>query len=311
MDLSLASLRGILPVLPTPFKLGGEVDKDATAALVDFALRSDVDGLVFPGFASEVSELAPDERADLLEVVVTAVNGHVPVIAGATANSAGEVIQHGIHANSLDLTYLMIQPPVGIGNSMYHVTAFLSEIAANLPQMRIILQNAPAPRGSDLAPETIRAIADAIPQITYVKEETLPSGPAISYLLENKPDTLLGVIGGGGARYILDEYSRGACAAMPALEIADLHVDLDKAWREGRHEEAREIYVRTLPLLTLQTVYRMYLTKLVLKRRGVLNWIDVRAPMPILDATAIADIDNNLEELGLIGATAQKAQLAQ
>jgi dihydrodipicolinate synthase/N-acetylneuraminate lyase len=143
-------------------------------------------------------------------------------------------------------------------------------------------------------------IARAVPQVTYVKEETLPSGPAISHVLAHAPDTLAGVIGGGGARFVLDEYARGACAAMPALEIADLHVALDRAWRAGRRDEARAIYVRTLPLLVLQGVYRMRLTKHVLMRRGVLDNALVRAATPELDAMALADIDANLAELGLL-----------
>lgn len=52
----------------------------------------------------------------------------------------------------------------------------------------------------------------------------------------------------------LMEYERGACAAMPALEIAGEHVGMDKAWRAGDRQAARDLYVRTLPLLTLQAV---------------------------------------------------------
>ncbi len=303
-------LRGVLPVLPTPFRTGGDIDIRAMKDLVAFALRSGAHGLAFPGFASEVLELSSGERATLLEVVVASVDGKVPVIAGATADSPHEVIQHGSHARSLGLTYLMVQPPGHLGNSSTAVRDFFLEVSDELPDMRFMLQNAPAPRGSDLAPSTIREVAEEIPQIVYVKEETLPAGPAITYLLEHGPKTLLGVIGGGGARYILDEYERGACAAMPALEIADLHVAFDKAWREGRYAEARDIYVRTLPLLTLQAVYRMYLTKYVLTRRGLLQCTDVRAPTPRLDDSAIADIDRNLEELGLLDTRNRQTKIA-
>lgn len=300
MDQAAGCLKGILPVLPTPFNADGSVNIDATGQLVDFAIRCGVDGIVFPGFASEVSELSPGERAELLELVVSRVDGRVSVVAGATALSAQEVIEHGSYALSLGLRFLMIQPPVAIGNSFESTRSFFKEIANALPQAQIILQNAPAPRGSDLLPATIVGLASDIAQIAYVKEETLPAGPAIAEILSARPSTLLGVIGGGGARYILDEYRRGACAAMPALEIADLHVALDKAWHDGDRSEARSLYTRTLPLLTLQAVYRMYLTKHVLMRRGVLNGTYVRAPTPKLDEMSIADIDENLAELGLI-----------
>ena len=296
----MVDLTGIFPVLPTPFASDGAIDADAMRRVTAFALSAGVDGVVFPGFASEVGELTTDERSQLLTNVVEEVDGALPVVAGGTAKEAEAVISHGRAAQALGVGYLMVQPPLHLGNGLEPVASFLGEIAGALPDLHIILQNAPAPRGSDLSPETILDIASRIPEIAYVKEETLPAGPAITRIMTKQPPSLLGVIGGGGARYILDEYERGACAAMPAVEIADLHVALDRAWREGQRDEARDLYVRTLPLLTLQAVYRMRLTKHVLMRRGVLENADVRAPTPALDEPAIGDIDQNLVELGLI-----------
>jgi 4-hydroxy-tetrahydrodipicolinate synthase len=48
----------------------------------------------------------------------------------------------------------------------------------------------------------------------------------------------------------------------------------------------------------------MRLTKHVLARRGVIDGVGVRAPTPDLDSAAIADIDANLVELGLLSAEA-------
>jgi 4-hydroxy-tetrahydrodipicolinate synthase len=194
----------------------------------------------------------------------------------------------------------MVQPPKSVGTDAPALIEFLGKVVEALPGVEIILQNAPAPRGSDLSPEAIVEIVRSLPQVTYVKEETLPAGPAISHIIAHAPSTLKGIIGGGGARYILDEYARGATAAMPALEIVEEHVAIDRALRAGRQDEARKIYVRTLPLLVLQAVYRMRLTKYVLARRGVIEGLGVRAPTPELDKAAIADIDANLVELGLV-----------
>ena len=299
MDHLAQALHGILPVLPTPFTDTGAVDKGAMARIVDFALRAGVSGVVYPGFASEVSELAHAERSELLELVVRRAGGKTRIIAGASGLNATETVEHGRRAETLGVHLLMVQPPRGLGGDLELLCGFFGEITNALPHARFVLQNAPAPRGSDLTPDTICRISDRFPQIAYVKEETLPAGPAISYILDNRPSSLGGVFGGGGARYILDEYSRGACAAMPALEIADLHVALDRAWRDGRPRDARDMYVRTLPLLVLQAVYRTRLTKHVLMRRGILESTSVRTPTPELDVAAIADIDANLAELDL------------
>jgi 4-hydroxy-tetrahydrodipicolinate synthase len=300
----VAGLEGILPVLPTPFLADGGIDEAGMKRLVVFALDKGVDGVVFPGFASEVETLNAAERATLLKIVVDAVAGRVPVVAGASAADWREVVEHGRAASALGIRHLMVQPPKSVGTDAPALIEFLGRIVEALPEVEIILQNAPAPRGSDLSPQAIVEIVGALPQVAYVKEETLPAGPAISHIIAHAPSTLKGVIGGGGARYILDEYARGATAAMPALEIAEEHVAIDRALVAGRQEEARRIYIRTLPLLVLQAVYRMRLTKYVLARRGVIDGIGVRAPTPELDAAALADIDANLVELGLVAAEA-------
>jgi 4-hydroxy-tetrahydrodipicolinate synthase len=292
-------LQGILPVLPTPFTAIGEVDLAAMKRIIEFALRSGVDGVVFPGFASEVDELAADERARLLKLVVEEVRGRVPVVAGASAPSAGEAIGHAREALAAGVRTVMIQAPKSVGTGSGPVSEFYRAIADALPEIEIVLQNAPAPRGSDLDPQTILSIVRGNLSIRYVKEETLPSGPAISAILADKPDHLLGVMGGGGARHIIDEYLRGACGAMPAVELADIHVALDRAYRRGDLASARDLYRRSLPLLVIQAMYRMRFTKHVLARRGIADAVGVRAKLPAFDDYDVAEIDAWLGELGL------------
>lgn len=284
-------LKGILPVLPTPFTAEGAVDEQAMVRIVDFALAAGADGVVFPGFASEVDELDAKERATLLRLVVKRVSGRVPVVAGASAASAEEAIAHSKEAMANGVSTVMIQAPKSIGVTADAVAAFYQTIADAVPGLDIVLQNAPAPRGSDLKPDVILQIVQGNPAITYVKEETLPAGPAITAILKDKPAHLKGVIGGGGARYIIDEYTRGACGAMPAVEIADIHVALDRAFRGGNIAKARDLYMRTLPLLVIQANFRMAFTKHVLTRRGILDNRVSRAKLPPMDDFDLSEID--------------------
>ena len=111
----------------------------------------------------------------------------------------------------------------------------------------------------------------------------------------------VGVLGGGGARYLVDELKRGAHGAMPAVELTDLHVAIWDAWRAGDEARARSLYTLSLPLLIQQAVFRMRLTKEVLRLRGVLAHTGVRDPLPELDdgdraeiATLVAALDDAL-----------------
>jgi 4-hydroxy-tetrahydrodipicolinate synthase len=97
-------------------------------------------------------------------------------------------------------------------------------------------------------------------------------------------------MGGAGARFVLDEWARGAAGTMPALEIADAHVAMWRAWRAGDRAEARRLYTLTLPLLLFQMNFRVRATKAVLRARGLLAETSARAAGPRFDAGDAAEL---------------------
>lgn len=290
-------LQGIFPVLPTLFNARDELDLAAQRRVVRFALGAGAQGIVFPGVASEYSHLSLPEREELLALVAEEAGGKVPLVGGASAPTPAGVIAAGAIAMRHGIRHLMIMAPVGLGADVAAHRAFFEQVAAGLPGAEIILQNAPAPTGAGLGPQAIIGIAAGIPAITYVKEETLPSGPAITALRAADLPGLRGVFGGGGARHIIDELERGACGAMPAVELTDLHVALWRAYAAGERAEARRLYRLSLPLLVSQAIYRMRLTKHVLARRGIADAPHVRAPLPEMDACTRRDVDTMLADL--------------
>jgi 4-hydroxy-tetrahydrodipicolinate synthase len=265
--------------------------------VIRFALAAGAHGLVFPGVASEYSHLSLPEREQLLALVAAETAGKVPLVGGASAPTANEVIAASSIALKHGIRHLMIMAPVGLGADVAAHRTFFQQVAAGLPGAEIILQNAPVPTGAGLSAKAIIEIAASIPAITYIKEETLPSGPAITALRAAAIPSVRGVFGGGGARYIIDELDRGACGAMPAVELTDLHVALWSADASGDRAQARRLYRLSLPLLTAQAIYRMRLTKLVLAQRGIADAQHVRAPLPEMDAFTERDVATMLADL--------------
>lgn len=290
-------IEGVWPVLCTPFRADGAVDTPALRRVVDFALRSGAAGVVFPGFASEVDALDTAERRALLAAVVDEVAGRAPILAGATAGSVEAAVALTREAAGFGVAQVMIQAPKSVGADAAAVSAFYRAISQACPETEIVLQNAPAPRGSDLSPDAVIAVARDVARIAYVKEETIPSGPPISAIRAGAPETVRGVLGGGGARFVIDEFLRGACGAMPAVEFTDIHVAMWRALTEGRAREARDLYERTLPLLMIQSHARMRFTKRVLMRRGLLDNDVTRAKIPAFDARDLAEIDALLDRI--------------
>lgn len=292
-------LAGVFPVVPTPFGPEGEVDEAGFLGLIDFALGCGVDGLVFPGMASEVETLSPDERGRLVAALGAHLGERVPFIVGASDPDPVRAAARAEEGRRAGARAAMIMAPHGLGRDPTAQGAFYQAVAERT-SLPIMLQNAPAPMGAGLSPEEVAAVIEATPAIRFVKEETLPCGQHVSRILETTGGRfggrLDGVFGGAGARYITDELARGAAGTMPALELADIHVALVRAWRRGERAEARRLYTGSLPILLFQAVFRVRATKEVLRRRGLLASTVARAAGPVLDQDDLLELDALLIE---------------
>jgi 4-hydroxy-tetrahydrodipicolinate synthase len=289
------TLSGVFPIVATPFFPDGRADADDLARVVDFLVESRVDGIVFPGVASEFETLAPGERRTLVDTVARANRDRVPLVVGASAADGQAAAAHAAQAREVGAAAVMAMAPPVLGVDEAGLVAYYARIAdEGLP---IILQNAPPPAGCGLTPERVVDIVRAVPSIAYVKEETLPCGQRITRLLELAPEPLRGVFGGAGGRYVTDELARGACGTMPACELADLHVAQFACHRAGDAAGVRRWFDRMLPLLNFQAVFRMAMTKEVLRRRGVIRSTHVRAAGPTLDDGDRRELSAMLEVL--------------
>lgn len=280
-------LTGILPVLPVPFAEDGGVSFPDFEAVVRFTVDAGAHGLVFPGTASEAAFLKTDERRSLADLLVGTVAGRIPLVIGASGKTVDEVRANIDLAERVGAAALMLVPGPAFGTRVPEIARALSELdTAGIP---ILLQNVPAPVGTDLDIDQVCALIEEVPAIEYVKEEGFPSGQHITRTLQAAGGRLKGVFGGGGARYIVDELVRGSCGAMPAAELTDVHVMLYEAFKCGDNERARRLYDLTMPLLMMQAVFRTGLTKHVLKQRGIISNTNMRAGFPPMDDIDVAE----------------------
>ena len=289
-------LSGVFPVLPTPFTDGGAPDAVSLARLVRYLLAAHVDGITFPGVASEVGELTVAERKHLVAAVLAEVGGRVPVIVGASSADPDMTIDLAAHGVGRGAAALMVAVPPDRTTAASAIE-FFAAVAGAAGPAAIMLQNVPPPVGAGLDPRVLLDILHAVPAVRYVKEETLPSGQRLTVLRRDGPASLAGVFGGAGGRYITDELRRGAAGTMPAIELAEVHVALFAAHRAGNADRVRALFTRMLPILNVQAVFRWALTKHVLHRRGLIAGTGQRAPGPRLDALDCADVDAFLADI--------------
>jgi 4-hydroxy-tetrahydrodipicolinate synthase len=83
---------GAMVALITPFQ-DGEIDFRTLDELIDFQLENGIDAISPCGTTGESPTLSHSEHKEVIERVVKAVGGNVPVIAGAGSNSTAEAIE--------------------------------------------------------------------------------------------------------------------------------------------------------------------------------------------------------------------------
>ena len=160
---------GAFVALVTPFQ-DGEVDFRTLDELVDFQLENGIDGIVPVGTTGESPTLSHAENKKVIERVVKAVVGQVPVIGGAGSNSTAEAIELTAFSKKVgaDAT-LQVDPyynkPTQEG-FYQHFKTIAEEV--DLP---IILYDIPGRCGAGMTPDTVVRLAE-IENIVAIKDAT-------------------------------------------------------------------------------------------------------------------------------------------
>ena len=160
---------GAMVALITPFQ-DGEIDFRTLDELIDFQLENGIDAIVPVGTTGECPTLSNTEHKKVIERVVKAVGGAVPVIAGAGSNSTAEAIDLAAYAKKVgaDAT-LQVDPyynkPTQEG--FYQHFKAVAE-AVDLP---IVLYDIPGRCGAGMTPDTIVRLAE-VENIVALKDAT-------------------------------------------------------------------------------------------------------------------------------------------
>ena len=90
----MKKFRGTYTVLITPFTADGrKVDEAALKRLVDFQIDEGIHGLIPLGSTGEFLSVTPDERRQIVDIVVKQTAGRVPVLIGTGAAWTDAVVR--------------------------------------------------------------------------------------------------------------------------------------------------------------------------------------------------------------------------
>jgi len=160
---------GAIVAIVTPFR-NGKLDAASLRRLVEFQIRNGTDGIVPCGTTGESATLSYEEHERVIDLVIEAAAGRVPVIAGTGSNSTAEAIElsasarkNGATASLSVVPYYNKPTPEGL----YRHFRAIAE-AVELP---MIVYNVPGRTVADLQNETALRLAQ-VPNIVGVKDAT-------------------------------------------------------------------------------------------------------------------------------------------
>ncbi|GJD99598.1 dihydrodipicolinate synthase family protein [Methylobacterium isbiliense] len=180
----MRALHGVFPYLVSPVDAEGRVLRPVLARLVDHLIAEGVHGLTPLGSTGEFAYLTVAQKLAVVETVVEAAAGRVPVIAGVAATTtaeavslAREVMRRGADGVMATLEAYFPVPDDGIA-------AYFTAIAEAVDGPVVLYTN-PNFQRADLSLPLIRRLSH-VPNIRYIKDASTNTGRLLSILTETE-----------------------------------------------------------------------------------------------------------------------------
>lgn len=289
------TMRGVFPILVTPFDEKGRVDDESMRQLIEFNLAAGVHGLGV-ALGSEIFKLSEAERDHVTRLVVDQVRKRVPVVINTGAPGTDLAVFYSQRAEELGADALMILPPSFMPASAGEVHAYFQSISAAV-HIPIFLQDTPT---ASISAGLARQIAESCEWARYIKVESLPITAKVAEMAEKAGDQLI-VFGGAGGGYFIEEMRRGSVGTMPFCSQPEAFVGIWNYCQAGDERAARDLFDRTIaPISRIagQGVGIFYhVHKELLRHRGIIRTATVRSPAPPIDALTQRELQQMLDEM--------------
>jgi 4-hydroxy-tetrahydrodipicolinate synthase len=294
---------GLMPAMVTPFDERGELDFEATEAVIERFIEAGVSGISPLGSTGEATHLTFDERKRFAEVVVKIVTGRVPLVVGVGSSGTREAVELARHAEGAGADAVLAVSPfywkVGEEALFNHFSAVAGSV--DIP---VMLYNLPMLTGIDLSPSLVARVAGECANVVGIKDTVTIYGHTVAVLQEvkaAKPDfTVLS----GWEDLVFPSLLAGADGSICAFAnvAPELFVDLVKSTREGDLGRAAGLHRRVLELVTLGAYSDPPIgaIKLAMGILGVPISPAVRGPALPAREDARENIESILEDSGVL-----------
>jgi 4-hydroxy-tetrahydrodipicolinate synthase len=280
-------IQGVIPILPTPFSEGGDVDIDGFLGAIDTAIRHEANGIAMFGLASEYYKLSDVERNRCIGAMLQQAAGRIPAIISIVAHSTEVAVKDAKFAELEGADAIMVLPPFFLAPKFDSIRRHILEIASGV-SVPVIVQYAPAQTGYPIAAASFAQLQQDAPNITCIKVDQIQAGAMVQELQSLGVDSVVGYMGID----LPHDYACGSLGVMPTVSLCPAFVEI---WRLllSKDPGALVLHETLVPLLTfmMRSIECLIASeKYLLRNRGVIRSRYCRRPSYSLDLSEEAEL---------------------
>jgi dihydrodipicolinate synthase/N-acetylneuraminate lyase len=291
-------MRGVMPIVVTPYRSDAAVDYDDLARQMVFYDKCGCTGAAWPQGNGDILLLSKEERLRGMKVIADACRPtRVASVLGVQGATKAEMLDYARYAETLQPDALIAMPPSAEQSEAGYHDYFAA--LATLSKRPIFIQTTISGAPYALAPsvELMVQLAREFPHLAYIKEETRPLVARMKAEARQRPPlkSVFGATGGDGWLY---ELRLGLDGEMTAQGMyGDVMVAIWNLYQSGKREQAADAFSKLLLMKNCEAQIPGT-ERYIFKKRGVFKSTAQRrgAPMgtviiPELAPDAIAEIE--------------------
>lgn len=295
--------QGVFPAIPTMFSKNGDLELDDLKRTVRFLVDKEVNGIFSLVIGGEFYKLSDKERMTVAEQTVKYANGDLPVFVGVTHSGLLPSIYLAKHAESIGADGIVVSYPYFapfIQEARAGLMKYISDIC-DAVDIDVIVQDYRSHKSISFTAKQISQLVNRHRNISALKIEGTGHLEKIKKYF-NSPGRKIPILGGMVGKYFLEELKSGVVGTVPGAAIPETYLSIYDLFLLNHRDEAMEKQSKLDPYLDYvisHFVSFVDIEKRLLKRRGIINSIQMREPRIVMqesDLSSLEAILNNIEQ---------------
>jgi 4-hydroxy-tetrahydrodipicolinate synthase len=294
---SMLRLEGSFTAMVTPFA-NGTINETRLREMVAFQIQNGAAGLVPCGTTGESPTLSHDEHHRVIDIVIDAAAGRVPIIAGTGSNSTSEAISLTRHAKDAGADAALLITPYYNRPTQAGLIAHFSKIAETC-DIPLIIYNCPGRTAVNTTSDTVVQLAK-LHTIIGIKEASGNMDQICDIILRTSDDFILLSGDDGLTLPMLSVGAKGAISVVSNIAPRQM-ADLIEAGLSGNYKTALALHNRLFPLM--RTLMKVETNPSPIKTAMNLLGMEMgelRLPLTPPDAKGIDTLKTALCDAGLM-----------